>query len=152
MILCLQAANGPISMQHRVSRFDKIKSRLYMIMSGPDEWLPLGVHCDGVSEFFFLRAYKRPVSDSLPVYVPLSSSCVCDDREQHVIFFLFQPRSKHFYGLINKTAQQSMKTASFSVLSLPLSLVVVGPLLFYELWLPVLHLFVYISVFVCRCQ
>lgn len=53
MILCLQAANGPISMQHSVSRFDKIKSRLYMIMSGPDEWLPLGVHCDGVSEFFF---------------------------------------------------------------------------------------------------
>lgn len=37
-----------------------------MIMSGPDERLPLGVHCDGVSEFFFLRAYKRPVSDSLP--------------------------------------------------------------------------------------
>lgn len=67
------------------------------------------------------------------VYVPLSSSCVCDDREQHVIFFLFQPRSKHFYGLINKTAEQSMKTASFSVLSLPLSLVVVSPLLFYEL-------------------
>lgn len=30
----------------------------------------------------------------------------------------------HFYGLINKTAEQSMKTASFSALSLPLALVV----------------------------
>ena len=99
--------------------------------------------------FFCVLPNYRGLTRCL-VYIPLSSSCVCDDREQHVIFFLFQLRHKHFYGLVNKTMEQSIKTASFSVPSLPLSLV--GPLLFYELWLPVLHLFVYISVSVCCCQ
>lgn len=55
-----------------------------------------------------------------------SSSCVCDNKEQHVICLSPAGLSKNtcsrFHGFINKTVQQSMKTAFFSAQSHWLSL------------------------------
>lgn len=55
-----------------------------------------------------------------------SSSCVCDNKEQHVFCLSPAGLSKNtcsrFHGFINKTVQQSMKTSFFSAQSHWLSL------------------------------